>query len=31
MCVEHHLLRGELEAARTRELTDEMLAAGLPL
>jgi len=25
------LLRGELEAARTRELTDEMLAAGLPL
>ncbi len=25
------LLRGELEAARTREFTDEMLAAGLPL
>jgi len=25
------LLRGELEATRTRELTDEMLAAGLPL
>jgi hypothetical protein len=25
------LLRGELDAARARELTDEMLAAGLPL
>ena len=24
-------LRGELDAARTRELTDEMLAAGLPI
>ena len=25
------LLRGELDAARTRELADEMRAAGLPL
>jgi hypothetical protein len=25
------LFRGKLDAARTRELTDEMLAAGLPL
>ena len=24
-------LRGELDTTRTRELTDEMLAAGLPL
>jgi len=25
------VLRGELDPARTRELTDEMLAAGLPI
>jgi hypothetical protein len=29
MCA--RLMRGELDAARARELTDEMLAASLPL